>query len=397
MIPVEQSVVLIQIDPIRVEVSPTNLHKLLKAVVVQLRRLGIRLIIYLDDMILSNQSRESLENDKDLTIWLLQQLGFVVNWEKANLIAQQCVVYMGFTINSLAMTLALHNIQQECQNIVDKSICSVRALSRLIGKLTASVMAVLPAPLHYRRLQMQKTRALFRGGQKYNTMLILTPDCLEEIRWWLYYLKDWHGRAIITPVPNLIITSDASMKGWGSACNGVTTQGMWNQQEQSLHINTLDVEPTGAITPYQYTDRSNHSISIHWMRNKQEQSLHINTLDVEQTGAITPYQYTGCGTNRSNHSISIHWMWNKQEQSLHINTLDVEPTGAITPYQYTGCGTNRSNHSISIHWMWNQQEQSLHINTLTGAITPYQYTGCGTNRSNHSISIHWSYWQPCLQ
>ena len=38
----------------------------------------------------------------------------------------------------------VHNIQQECQNIVEKPICSVRALSRLIGKLTASVMAVLP-------------------------------------------------------------------------------------------------------------------------------------------------------------------------------------------------------------------------------------------------------------
>ena len=71
-----------------------------------------------------------------------------------------------------------------------KTICSVRALSRWISKLTASVMAVLQAPLHYRRLQMQKTRALFRGGQNYNTMLKLTPDCLNEIRWWLYYLKD---------------------------------------------------------------------------------------------------------------------------------------------------------------------------------------------------------------
>ena len=114
--------------------APRTFTKLLKPVVVLLRRLGIRLIIYLDDLIFLNQSRVSLEKYRDSAIWLLQQLGFVINWEKSNLMAQQCVVYLGFTINSVAMTLSLppdrvHNIQQVCRNIVEKTICSVRALS----------------------------------------------------------------------------------------------------------------------------------------------------------------------------------------------------------------------------------------------------------------------------
>ena len=200
-------------------------------------------------MILMNQSRKSLEKDRDSTTWLLQQLGFVVNWEKANLIAQQCVVYMGFTINSLAMTLALHNIQQECQNIVDKSICSSQSIitidrqthrlryGRVTGSstLSASTDAENESVIQWRsKLQhhVDIDPRLSRG----NSMVAILP---EGLAW----------QAIITPVPNLIITSDASMKGWGSVCNGVTTQGMWNKQEQSLHINTLDVEPTGAITP----------------------------------------------------------------------------------------------------------------------------------------------------
>ena len=280
--------------------APRTFTKLLKLVVVLLRRLGIRLIIYLDDLIFFNQSRVSLEKDRDSAIWLLQQLGFVINWEKSNLMAQQCVVYLGFTMNSLAMTLALppdrvHNIQQECQNIVEKLIYSVRALSRLIGKLTASVMAVLPAPLNYWCLQMQKTRALFRGGQNYNTMLKLTPECLEEIRWWLYYLKDWNGRAIITPAPDLIIMSDASMKGWGSVCNGVTTQGMWNNKERSRHINALELLAAMFAVKSFTKGRKKHSCTYeggqqhHSSSNKQDGGTRSHVLILNMTKDLWQY------------------------------------------------------------------------------------------------------------
>ena len=57
--------------------------KLLKLVVALLRRLGLRLIIYLDDIIIVfNQSQEGIVRDRDSTLWLLQRLGFVVNWKK---------------------------------------------------------------------------------------------------------------------------------------------------------------------------------------------------------------------------------------------------------------------------------------------------------------------------
>ena len=54
------------------------------------------------------------------------------------------------------------------------------------------------------------------------------PRGQMEMRGWIYYLGQSNGKAIITPAPNLIITRDSSMKGWGAICNGVTTQGLWN-------------------------------------------------------------------------------------------------------------------------------------------------------------------------
>jgi hypothetical protein len=88
---------------------------------------------------------------------------------------------------------------------------------------------------------MQKTKALLAGHQNYNSMVTLQTPCLEELRWWRYHLQEWNGRSIITPAPDLIITTDSSKRGWGAVCNGITTQGLWNLAEQTEHINALEL------------------------------------------------------------------------------------------------------------------------------------------------------------
>ena len=52
----------------------------------------------------------------------------------------------------------------------------------LIGKLTVSVLAVLPAPLHYDRMQMLKTRALL-VHKNYETEMLLDVESKEELQW----------------------------------------------------------------------------------------------------------------------------------------------------------------------------------------------------------------------
>ena len=63
--------------------APLMFTKLLKPVVALLCRLGLRLIVYLDDIILFTQTPNRILQDRDTTLWLLQQLGFVINWKKS--------------------------------------------------------------------------------------------------------------------------------------------------------------------------------------------------------------------------------------------------------------------------------------------------------------------------
>jgi len=44
-------------------------------------------------------------------------------------------------------------IQTQCRSLLDKDIVSVREMTQLIGRLSSTALAILPAPLQYRYLQ----------------------------------------------------------------------------------------------------------------------------------------------------------------------------------------------------------------------------------------------------
>ena len=125
---------------------------------------------------------------------------------------------------------------QDCKDLMLEKSASVRTLSHIIGRLTSTLQAVLSAPLHYRHLQMLQAKGLLEG-KGYNSVVPLNKECQNDLQWWIHQLSTWNGRSIISPAPDLIITTDASLKGWGAVCQGVHTRGLWTKEESLLHIN----------------------------------------------------------------------------------------------------------------------------------------------------------------
>ena len=58
---------------------------------------------------------------------------------------------------------------------------TVRRLAKLVGKLTATVLAVVPGPLLCRELQMLRTKGLLKSQQNYEDRVTLTPDVVGKI------------------------------------------------------------------------------------------------------------------------------------------------------------------------------------------------------------------------
>ena len=87
--------------------APRIFTKILKVVMGFLRKKGLRLIIYLEDILILNTSRERVLADLEVVIELLQRLGFIINWEKSVLDPAQNLEYLGLVIDSNRLSFAL--------------------------------------------------------------------------------------------------------------------------------------------------------------------------------------------------------------------------------------------------------------------------------------------------
>ena len=97
----------------------------------------------IDDLLLLSQPKEELTKVMDETAILLWQLGFLINREKS--VMQPCreITYLGFIVNSAQMTLTLleeklEKIVQECSSALNQHRLLIRALARMIWRMSAA-------------------------------------------------------------------------------------------------------------------------------------------------------------------------------------------------------------------------------------------------------------------
>ena len=202
-------------------------------------------MIFLDDMLLMVKSRRNLECQTWEVLTLLRLLGFRIKWEKSPLLPTYKLVYLGLTINTTLMTLTLpegkvQKILRGCQSTRSKDRVLVRNLLRLIEMMSATTMAVLPAPLHYKVLQELKIRTL-KKIESIQTMVFLNKESKAELEWWIATLNRWNGRQILLLTPDLVIETCASLLGWETAAKEMNTGSLSSEEERTHHINILEL------------------------------------------------------------------------------------------------------------------------------------------------------------
>ena len=260
--------------------APRDFTKVMKPIVGLLRGLGVRMVVYLDDILLINQDPEILQREGKTLCHLLERLGFIVNMKKSVLVPSQKVEFLGMMVDTCAMQLSLPKakvvkIRQQCSELVQQKRVTVRALAKLIGVLSSTMQAVLPAPLHYRELQMLKTRGLMYG-KCYGAIVTLTPECLTELRWWMLHLDQCNAKSVLSPGPDLIIESDASRSGWGAAAAGQTVRGHWTPEELQDQINALELRAVWLAVRSFASQKSN--AHIHVRVDNRTAMAHINRM-----------------------------------------------------------------------------------------------------------------------
>ncbi|KAM9330426.1 putative ATP-dependent RNA helicase DDX60 [Gastrophryne carolinensis] len=110
--------------------APRIFTKVLAEPLAFLRRKGIGVVGYLDDLLLFAQSKDRLLEDIRFAMNLLAHLGWMVNYNKSSLTPSQTMTYLGFEINSVRQVLTLPHqkvlaLQEAVRSIYSETIPSV--------------------------------------------------------------------------------------------------------------------------------------------------------------------------------------------------------------------------------------------------------------------------------
>ena len=144
--------------PFGLTVAPFLFIWVMRPVVKELRRQGIRVHIYLDDMIIFHTDETTLRHHQDTALTLLQELGFHINWGKSQLVPVSTIVYLGmeFTLKSNLVRPPMDKcleIKELAQKFMDNAYMTARQWSILLGKLAFLATMVPQGRLHQRELR----------------------------------------------------------------------------------------------------------------------------------------------------------------------------------------------------------------------------------------------------
>lgn len=225
--------------------APFLFTKLMKPVCTYLRTRNIILTSYLDDIIFFNSSKHQCSKNVELACKLLQDLGFVVNYEKSSLIPATSCTYLGLTLDSDSMTLSVPQkkqaaIQEIISKFKTKKQCKIREFSHVLGKLNSICPAVSYGWVYTKKLERARYLALLNSNEDYDACMQISSNLIPELDWWKVNIINCN------PIKQhqfaLEIHTDASTTGWGAACGSERASGSWSLTEKLNHINYLEIK-----------------------------------------------------------------------------------------------------------------------------------------------------------
>ncbi|XP_074466705.1 uncharacterized protein LOC141752572 [Sebastes fasciatus] len=233
--------------PFGLSLSPRVFTRVVAAALSPLQRAGLKILPYLDDWLVCASSREQVMQHTERVLAHVQSLGFRVNLKKSNLEPRQETVFLGLCLNSLMMKASL--TPQRVARILTvlrifrlgKRLQLVH-FQRLLGLISAAVLGIPLGLLRARPLQRWLNAFNLHPRRDRHVKLRVTQSCQRA-------LSPWRDHKLLTqgvPLGNLpsrrtLVSTDASMTGWGAVWEGRMARGVWKPPWDTEHINVLEL------------------------------------------------------------------------------------------------------------------------------------------------------------
>jgi len=102
--------------------APWAFTKVMKPVVIFLCTIGVRMVVYIDDILVMADTSAKVESHLEALMFLLTSLGFVINIPKSVTISTDQIKFLGMKVNSTSLQLSLQrNFRMEVTQHLQKS------------------------------------------------------------------------------------------------------------------------------------------------------------------------------------------------------------------------------------------------------------------------------------
>ncbi len=221
--------------PFGLALAPRTFTKCMDAALAPLRLQGIRVLNNLDDWLILAHSREPVSRHRDIILGHIHSLGLRMNAKKSVLLPSQRTVFLGVRLDSVQMQARLAPARTP-----DLTAClarfklghhvSVGTCRRLLG-LMAAASPVLPLGLLHMRPFLWWMKELRLHPTVPATRLIrVSRSCCRPLLMWRDPVFLRSGVRMGAIHHRHMITTDASMTGWGAVFEGRPASGEWKEE-----------------------------------------------------------------------------------------------------------------------------------------------------------------------
>ena len=207
---------------------------------------GIRIHQYLDDWLVRASTHHTCLQHTQTLVTLCQELGWLVNKEKSELVPKQVFNFVGYQFDLKEGKVRpteerWQALTHKIRSILSDPLCPVRQFMSHIGLLTATEKQVHLGRLHMRPIQWH-LKNNWRVPESLEKVIPVPKSLHPHLRWWLEESNVLLGQPLHPLKHALQIFTDASKEGWGAHLDEHTARGQWSLPESKLHINHLELK-----------------------------------------------------------------------------------------------------------------------------------------------------------